>query len=516
MNNKIAVLDFETDPFEYGMEPRPFAAGFYDGESYAEFWGDDVIEQLVEFLNSLEDTYTIYAHNGGKFDFIFLLQAGVIGNPLKVIHGRIAQARLGQHTLRDSYLILPVPLSAYKKDEIDYANFTRDRREKFRADILHYLATDCEYLFEFVTAFINQYGVKLTAPSAAYANLKNIQPQKQTGFPFDEEFRPFYFGGRVEFFERGILSGDFKVFDVNSMYPYVMREFEHPHGNVFVSGKKRLPDSGPYFAHIRARSNGALPVRTKDGLSFPASNHPETFAATGHEIEAGKRLGLLKDIEVLQVHRWASSQTFSEFVDTHYQARLEAKASGDKLKDLFSKLMLNSSYGKFAMNPRNFHEYKIVWGHKHPGEGWALYMDYDEFAIWRSPAPQDRFNNVAVAASITGAARSVLMDGLANAQRTVYCDTDSIICEHLDCEQDATALGAWKLEAQADQAAIAGKKLYALFSKGEAVKLASKGVRITPDEIKAVASGDTVLWKKESPAMGLKGVRFIERNVKMR
>lgn len=168
------------------------------------------------------------------------------------------------------------------------------------------------------------------------------------------------------------------------------------------------------------------------------------------------------------------------------------------------------------MNPRNFHEYKIVWGHKHPGDGWALYMDYDEFAIWRSPAPQDRFNNVAVAASITAAARSVLMDGLANAQRAVYCDTDSIICEHLDCEQDATALGAWKLEAQADQAAIAGKKLYALFSKGEAVKLASKGVRITPDEIKAVASGDTVLWKKESPAMGLKGVRFIERNVKMR
>ena len=37
----IAVIDFETDPFEHGIVPRPFAAGFYDGSRYLQFWGDD-------------------------------------------------------------------------------------------------------------------------------------------------------------------------------------------------------------------------------------------------------------------------------------------------------------------------------------------------------------------------------------------------------------------------------------------------------------------------------------------
>ena len=72
---RIAVIDFETDPFLYDRVPEPFSAGFYDGETYIDFWGDDCADQLICYLESRKDNLIIYAHNGGKFDFYY----GVIG-----------------------------------------------------------------------------------------------------------------------------------------------------------------------------------------------------------------------------------------------------------------------------------------------------------------------------------------------------------------------------------------------------------------------------------------------------
>lgn len=521
---RIAVIDFETDPFEFGGTIAPFCAGFFDGVIYREFWGDDCMTQLADYLKSIETPLYIFAHNGGKFDFMFLLRAGLLDNPLKIIHGRIVSAKMGIHTLRDSYAILPVPLSAHAKDEFDYSKMKRSQREKNRADILHYLASDCENLYSFVMKFIDRFGLKLTAASMAYGELKKISPQVQTGEFFDDKFRAFYFGGRVECFEKGIIKGNFNVYDVNSMYPHVMRDCDHPDGAEYVATPTK-PDSRGflpgrlhglvYFAEIEAVSFGALPVREKTGLDFPNSKSPREFFACSHEIQAGIETGKLSRIKYKRLFYFKKIQRFSEFVDTYYAERLEAKKAGDKSRDLLTKLVLNSSYGKFAMNPREFFDYQIIDGHE-KGEG-ELYADYGDFTIWRSPAPVSRFNNVAVAASITSAARAVLMRAIAKAERPIYCDTDSIICAALDLSHDSKKLGAWKHEATATVAGIAGKKMYALFDgAGECVKLASKGVRLSGDDIMRLCAGETINYKKESPALGLNGAtRYIERAVRM-
>ena len=39
--------------------------------------------------------------------------------------------------------------------------------------------------------------------------------------------RSFLEAGR-KFLQAGIIKGDYKIYDVNSMYPSVMRDFEHP------------------------------------------------------------------------------------------------------------------------------------------------------------------------------------------------------------------------------------------------------------------------------------------------
>lgn len=345
---RIAVIDFETDPFLHGRVPLPFAAGFFDGEIYKEFWGDKCAAYLIDFILSLDGEYIIYAHNGGKFDFFYLLP--YLKNPLKLINGRIVKAGLGEgKELRDSYAIIPIPLKGYQKEEIDYSTFERDKRDANKADILFYLAKDCEYLFDLVSAFNDRFGPRLTIGGTAINALKELHPFIHANKTHDEKFRPFYFGGRVQAFKTGELRGAFKIFDVNSMYPSVMKNFKHPTGRGYVEALKPriLPDGNlknfgdrPYFAHITATNRGALPMRLKEGLDFSVPRGE--FFTTSHEIKVALKHGLI-DIEKIHVcHVPQNMITFGEFVDKYGAEKVAAKLSGDKIAEIFSKLILNS------------------------------------------------------------------------------------------------------------------------------------------------------------------------------
>lgn len=345
---RIAVIDFETDPFKHGRIPAPFAAGFFDGEIYQEFWGDKCAEYLMDFILSLEDEYIIYAHNGGKFDFFYLLPW--LKNPLKLINGRIVKAGIGEgKELRDSYAIIPIPLKGYQKEEIDYSTFERDKREANKADILFYLAKDCEYLFDLVSAFVSRFGPRLTIGGTAINALKELHPFIPANKSHDEMFRPFYFGGRVQAFKTGELKGAFKIFDVNSMYPSVMKNFKHPTGRGYVTAAnpKILPNGDlknfgdrPYFAHITATNRGALPMRLKEGLNFSVPFGE--FFTTSHEIKVALKHRLIDIEKIHAVFVPQNMISFGEFVDKYGAEKVAAKLSGDKIAEIFSKLILNS------------------------------------------------------------------------------------------------------------------------------------------------------------------------------
>ena len=167
----FAVLDLETDPFKAGRLPRPFAAGFYNGDYPSLYWGDDCIKYLIEDLKEY-DGY-VYAHNGGKFDFHFLLPylpRSALNKSIRIINGRIVEFRIGKARLRDSWNILPVPLARLAKDEIDYKKLEPDIRHKYMAEIREYLYSDCKHLRDNIIRFINEYGLHLTIPSAAFRN----------------------------------------------------------------------------------------------------------------------------------------------------------------------------------------------------------------------------------------------------------------------------------------------------------------------------------------------------------
>ena len=521
-NRPIAVIDFETDPFLYGREPRPFCAGFYSPEKgFIEFWGDDCIARLCEFIEGLKTPHTIYAHNGGKFDFHFMLEW--LENPIKIISSRIAQVKIGIHELRDSYCIIPIPLSAYQKDSIDYNLLERDKREANRAEIVAYLKTDCTALFDIVSRFVERFGLQLTIGGTAIKTLRSIHEFDSTSKWHDEKYRPFYFGGRVEAFQTGIVKGNWKVYDVNSMYPHVMANMLHPTGKKYRTGYNRIidrrgriagfADAPFYFARIRCKQLGAFPVRSKNApLNFEIPSGE--FCVTSHELKAAIETGRVWDIEVLEVAVPEETTSFGDYVARFMEEKISSKARGDKAGEIFAKLLLNSAYGKFAQNPAHYYDY---WIGDPDDEKYEIYSaDVNSIDIWRKPSEREAFYDVATAASITGAARSVLMLALSNAINPIYCDTDSIICEGLNAELDGSKLGAWKLEAQGDTIAVAGKKMYALRNGSEYVKTASKGVVLTGTEIFGLCGGTAKQWKNEAPSfsLGKNRVKFVQRTIK--
>lgn len=521
---KIGVIDFETDPFLHGRVPQVFAGAFFDGAIYREFWGPDAANDLVRFLRTLEDEYFIYAHNGGKFDFFYLFD--YLENPIKIINGRIVQAGIGKHILRDSYAILPIPLSAYQKDEIDYSWFEADKREEYKDEILHYLAKDCEYLHKLVFQFVERFGPRLTIGGTAIRQLMELHPVAKQGQSHDARFRPFYYGGRCEAIETGIIKGKFKVYDVNSMYPHCMANFEHPVGRFYASSSRGISKTGeaigfgnrPYFARIIAENNGALPMRVKEnGIHSLSFRVPfGEFFATSHEIKIALKHGLIKIREVKELLIPHKTINFREFVEKFFAERRAAKDAGNKAMDIFAKLILNSAYGRFAIDPTHFYDWHIAYFGEEIPDGFEPFQNRGDLWIYRKPAtitPQS-YHDVAVAASITGAARATLLDALAGAKRPLYCDTDSIIATSISAKKDDKLLGAWKLEDELDRIAIAGKKLYAGYAGRECVKMASKGVRVDPAEILALCQGHNINWTNDAPSFSVKsGVSFIARTI---
>jgi hypothetical protein len=476
----------------------------------------------------------VFAHNGGKFDIWYLLPYLTPGT-VKIIHGRIVSAMLGIHELRDSFAIMPFALDKYNKVKIDYEKFRSKVREQYKDEIMSYLRMDCVYLWELCDAFIREFGNKLTIGSASQKQLKTFHTFKCGNENFDGQFRKdFYFGGRNQVFESGILTGDWKVYDVNSMYPHVMRDYLHPVGTG-VEVDKRI-NRRTCFVVAEGENYGAFPVRDPKtgGLDFTVPRG--TFHTTIHEWNAAEDTGCFKPRRIIKTYGFTDRATFGEFVDHFYNKRQKAIHDNDGRGKLFYKYVLNSAYGKFAQNPDNYFDWQITSGKQRPTDwhdcgkecepdcsrAWTPAYTHDSYVIWQRPTQMHHYYNVATGASITGAARSVLLRGIHAATRPIYCDTDSIICENLaGVTIDAELLGAWKLEANCSLAAICGKKLYALFTASEnptnetCVKKAHKGARLTGMEILRIARGSTLDTCNPVPAFHFDGTAtFTKRRIR--
>lgn len=532
MPNKrpIAACDAETDPFKIGRIPKPFLWGYYDGTEFLTF---TETKDFVQFCASRRQI--VYAHNGGKFDFHFLLDHFDTDLPVTVINNRIVSFKIGECEFRDSFSILPTALSAHDKGEIDYRIMEAGERDKQanRKEIIDYLKRDCASLYDWAQAYIAKMGLNLTLASGAYKHWQSkycprgLAPSSNA--EFYDQFYPYYYGGRVQCFQSGIIEHPFVVSDINSAYPYAMLS---PHPISTTWDTTRSGDySGASLLHVRAKAAGAFPYRGEDkSLSFPDDECVRDFFISGWELQAAEDLGLFLGGQILSVTNFHQTIQFGDYVDAFYAEKLASKTKGDLAAYWIAKFHLNALYGKFAANPRNYDEYRVVtddefWDRVIGGE-WcdAGEIEFTPYRVIARPIPEEKqkFYNIATAASITGYVRAMLMRAVALVDNPIYCDTDSIAAYDVSALSHGLGLGQWEIEAQCDLAAVAGKKLYAFRNAGATGwsprhwKIASKGARLSPADIHDIASGKVVEYEAESPTFSFgKSPRFLRRKIAM-
>lgn len=519
MPKKFAVIDCETDPFAPGRIPQPFIWGFYSAEDgYLKF---DDVEELFEFLRGQD--LRIYAHNGGKFDFHYMLHKIPSWEKVIMINGRLAQFRIDGLEFCDSYCILPVPLSAYQKTKIDYNIFEKENRDipENKKLIEEYLKDDCVFLYELVEEFIKTNGHALTIASSAIKKLQKIENIKiaDSGRIFFEALRPYYFGGRVECFRKGIIKGNIQYFDINSAYPYAMLH-EHPIGD-FITTHDRTPKiKGHNFYKLQSKSIGAFPFRQEDNsLMFPADNQERIFCVTGWELLAAKELYPKLKIIHIEQKVFLQTQNFKKYVNHYYTIKATSKKGSPE--NIFSKLYLNSAYGKFAADPEKYKTTFIIPFddfNKAIEEGFNIHGElHDRLIISKSNDEENwRHYNVATGASITGFVRAYLFKAIRAVANPIYCDTDSLIFTGKHNLPEGIDLGQWKLEGNFTEGGIGGKKIYAFKNDKGEEKTACKGLILDYSEIIRVCKGETIEKTPNSPIYSIKkGKYFLKKKISM-
>ena len=515
MAKEFWVIDAETDPFKYGRIPKPFIWGAYNGIEYHEF---ATVPELVEFMRIRNALF--YAHNGGKFDFIFLADYIERNEKVLMINSRLVKAKIGKAEIRDSYALLPFPLKAYAKKEIDYKKLEQKIRHLHMPEIKEYLKSDCIYLWDLINAFFTEYGRHLTAPSAAIKTLMKIEDIKieNSGRFFFTEFQKHYFGGRCECLRPGSYRGNLQYLDINSAYAFAMQH-QHPIGSEFEFKHYDDPPIIPHaFYKIEAESYGAFCRREKSGLKFDWDGERRVYHTTGHEIKAALETGMAKNIIHIEQKFFRETRTFEKFIN-HFWALRKTTAKNTP-ENLFAKLMMNSAYGKFCANPENYDTFVLydpAIAEYLTENGWEIRGEIGRHIVASKPIETDemRFYNVATGASITGFVRSMLLRAINGVENPIYCDTDSLIFTGKNNITLSGDLGHWKSEGIFKEGHFAGKKLYALQDENGEYKTASKGTRLDYHQIKQITEGHEIKFQQEAPIFSwIKNPTFLERKIR--
>ena len=631
--------DSEAGDYMEDQNPAPVAKGakkrrkneLTPDAEYDYFRKGTAANQLFDFLDTVTTPLIVYLHNGGRYDIRFF--AHRLASQSFISNGsRVLAIKYGIHEIRDSAALIPMRLKeGGTKGSIDFGLHAKAKRENpaVKAEILAYLRQDCYSLRSLVMPAIKSFctptghtkphmktPIPLTVSGAAFSKLRKIEKLLYKSFTSDgfitrsrdndKLFREAYYGGHVECFEIGDIKAPegmtFTMYDVNSMYPYVMSAFSHPISDNYLRiDKPELSPEGwivqktrvhlgggkyreekdferfkgkTYFLRFKGKTRG-LPRRVEFGpdkstrLDF--GEHTGEHFYCSHEIIAAMEYGLIQIDEIVSAYVAHDQKPFTEFVTTYYKnrqeiapriAELEAKAKvselttdekdeyGDlKARDALYKTTLNGAYGKFAFDFRNYrenffinyvrdireaHEFvenngvKIVEGGVRDSYTRVLYE------LGEGKTSDERYYGVATAASITSAARSILLHAIMNSVRPIYCDTDSLLCLELKeshgvrIQRGDKKLGEWGVDkANIDRVAIVGRKLYALFSGDKCVKYSAKGYSLgdKSDKSGATRAGNLLLdavygtnTMISSPFAAYKlgkGYEKIERELKM-
>ena len=382
-----------------------------------------------------------------------------------------------------------------------------------RWELIAYLKNDCEGLHQVLERFyswplIEKAGSAMTVASQAQKILRTylVSPIKGLEKDEDEFARKSYFGGRTEIFkpcykdETGAKT--LYCYDVNSLYPSVMRRFDFP---TSVSGRSTTfdPDSlAIWHCKVRVPKMHIPPLPVKHGgkLIFPVGVFEGHW--TTHELNMAMKYGT----EIIQVYDGMlfnnGGKIFSEFITDLYKIRTDNPTDKDHpdfkpdniVNNILAKLIMNSSYGRFGIsdekemigweegedNERPFHEVTM--------ENGKTFMMVNKTVELRG------FSNVAIASYVTSYARIEMFEYYQKCGETLYyTDTDSIYTTKRF--KDSFVLGGVKCEESTSEGVFLLPKTYITDNKLKMKGFEKKTLKFNFDDFVNALQGDLMAMK---------------------
>lgn len=389
-------------------------------------------------------------------------------------------------------------------------------------ELAEYCLNDTEIIYRFIrnlVEYLEKYQLSKLLPTVGSLSLNIFRHRfydrkKQPIYIHDWKNaikleRESYMGGITDCFRVGNISEKTYKLDINSMYPSLMLEKDVPVKLVYYGKNeenlKEIYDSFKSSHLIIAKCRVRIPEEFAYILTKQTVGHEEKAILAYGEYEVTKPSPELEFIEehgeILSISELAvyeGANVFHDFVEFFYSRRMEFKAQGDKVNEQFTKIILNSLYGKWgqrAMVQSELTRDMPLWDDYHRikesqgivGELVDANTDkhYNFLQLGQRIFSQEQNNDnspdsfVAISSFITSYARMLLAKYiiLAGRNNVWYCDTDSLFVnaqgfERLKEHIDNTKLGYLKLEGVSDKVIINRPKDYHF---GDERKL--KGVR---------------------------------------
>jgi len=518
-NNKILFSDFFNAIFS--RKYKNFRIYFHNLSS---FDGVFLIKRLVDLKYNIE----LKIH-GGKLIQIKVQKSGLnfyINDSLLIMLNSLE--KLGKNFVRDAETkgIFPFLLTdiRYKGDFPDYELFTkisiREYEEEarkfkktpwnFKMESIKYCINDSVLLRKILNSFsdfiFNHFKIDInkypTISSLAFAIFRNRYLKEgevgiiPTNSKIYKNIRQAYTGGSIDMFIPSnfsnnilnrILNKKIYVYDVNSLYPYVMSKFEYPIGDAsYIEIPEERNDLnmnlslfGFFYAQVEAPNNLNHPILqihhplTKRTIS-PLGKFSGWFFS--EELKNSLKFGY--KIKITKGYNFDKGFIFRDWVKDLYNIRISYDKSHPM--NFISKILLNSLYGRFGMGELGG-SYEIV-NRKEFNSltetdridildtidlGKNILIQYkDTVSLSNELCDASTNINIAISAAVTAYARIHMSQFKNNPAfpNLYYTDTDSLYFDGPlpDSFISPTILGALKLEGIYDKALFLAPKFYAL------------------------------------------------------
>ena len=488
------VADFETTTDPNDCRVWLWGLISVDGEDFS--WGIDI----DSFFEALSPTSRyVYFHNLG-FDGVFildwLLKNGFVYTDAKKLEANQFKCvidKMGKYysitvmlkpgvriEFRDSLKKLPMTVKriaeAFKlpiaKGEIDYHEYRAPGHQP-NAEELDYLYNDVAIVAKALGQQLNSGMKRLTIGSDSLLEYKRLMGGEKVFrklFPalpkaMDSEIRTAYRGGWTyadKRFRGKIQYRPVRVYDVNSLYPSVMKNNVLPYGEpVYTDSVPEISDKFPLFvttitftAKIKPNHVPCIQLKKNRFLSFSEYvdeiEEPTTLSCTSVDLELWQEQ---YDMDILSYEgSWlfkGGRGFFDEYIDKWMEIKMTTKGG---LREI-AKLHLNSLYGKFASNPDATGKFPIL----------DIENNRIRLVLGNEETKTPVYTPMGV--FITAYARALTIRAAQNNYECfAYADTDSL---HLLTDNDPEtlnidphALGAWKFENEFESGLYVRAKCY--------------------------------------------------------